>query len=225
MRRKVRASIMPLLKSLEKDYIGDAGYADILEQALNSMRVSFNALDIRAKEMAEDFTKGLDTAHKAKTFKNIEKAIGINLQSVVAQEGIKDIMVASTQENVALIRSIPQEYLKKVENIVWRGTTEKSSSTSMISDLVKLGNITEKRAKLIARDQTAKLNAALTETRQQNLGIEEYIWRTSEDSRVRESHDEHNGKIFRWDSPPKNTGHPGQDIQCRCIPQPILRLE
>ena len=42
-------------------------------------------------------------------------------------------------------------------------------------------------------------------------------WLTSDDERVRPSHREKVGKFFRWDDPPADTGHPGADIQCRCV--------
>lgn len=46
-----------------------------------------------------------------------------------------------------------------------------------------------------------------------------YIWRTSGDSKVRSTHAENDGKIFAWDSPPE-TGHPGEDYNCRCWAEP-----
>lgn len=42
-----------------------------------------------------------------------------------------------------------------------------------------------------------------------------YIWRTQGDDKVRSSHAVNNGKIFAWDNPPQ-TGHPGEDYNCRC---------
>jgi len=62
--------------------------------------------------------------------------------------------------------------------------------------------------------KTSKLNSSLNQQRSQNLGVEEYVWRTAGDERVRDSHKSENGKTFGWDDPPKDTGHPGQDIQC-----------
>ena len=53
------------------------------------------------------------------------------------------------------------------------------------------------------------------------LGITQYIWRTSRDERVRESHLVLEGKTFSWDSPP-DVGHPGQDINCRCTAEPVI---
>ena len=74
----------------------------------------------------------------------------------------------------------------------------------------------------ITRDQTQKLNANLNEQRQRQLGVTQYIWRTSEDERVRVTHSDNNGKTFDWASPPAVTGHPGFDVQCRCISEPII---
>lgn len=46
-----------------------------------------------------------------------------------------------------------------------------------------------------------------------------YIWRTSGDDKVRPSHAVNNGRIFSWDNPPE-TGHPGEDYNCRCTAEP-----
>ena len=48
-----------------------------------------------------------------------------------------------------------------------------------------------------------------------------YIWRTLGDNNVRASHAANNGKLFAWDSPP-DTGHPGEDYNCRCIAEPYV---
>ena len=33
---------------------------------------------------------------------------------------------------------------------------------------------------------------------------------------------EKDGKTFRWDTPPDDTGHPGEDYGCRCTAEPKL---
>lgn len=80
----------------------------------------------------------------------------------------------------------------------------------------------DSRAALIARDQTLKLNGQLNRYKQQSLGIEEYIWMTSRDERVRKSHQKLQGTRQRWDTPPPETGHPGEDYQCRCNAKPVI---
>ena len=85
----------------------------------------------------------------------------------------------------------------------------------------QIGGVTENRAKLIARDQTAKLNSSLTQAQHESLGVTHYRWSTSKDERVRESHAENEGQIFSWDDPPE-TGHPGFEVNCRCVAIPVL---
>jgi SPP1 gp7 family putative phage head morphogenesis protein len=87
--------------------------------------------------------------------------------------------------------------------IIERGLQEGSRFHSMTQSIQERFGITRRRAKLIARDQTSKLNASLTRLRQQELGVEEYIWQTAGDERVRPTHRAHDGKRFFWDNPPK----------------------
>jgi len=80
--------------------------------------------------------------------------------------------------------------------------------------------VVRSRAELIARDQTLKLYGQIQEERQTDAGIEEYVWSTSEDERVRHRHSDLEGTTQRWDSPPivdlksGRREHPGGDFQC-----------
>lgn len=223
LRTDVNNNIIPLLRQLEPEYVNDA-YARTLEDAFNRLKQNYSDINENARIISNSFVDGSNQTNKRRFYSAMNNAIGVDLQSVIANENLDDILVATTRENVALIRSIPEEYFKKIETIVFTNTTQGSTAGSMIKQIMQTGKVTTNRAKLIARDQTSKLNSALTQQRSQNLGIEEYVWRTAGDERVRESHRRKNGKVFRWDDPPKDTGHPGQDIQCRCVAEPIIKL-
>ena len=221
--RYVEDNIVPLIKSFQAEYVNDA-YARTLEEAFERMRRSYENINVQAQIVANSFVNNSDRANKQRFYSAIEQGIGIDLSSIVQSENLEDILVATTRQNVSLIKSIPEEYFKKIESIVFTGTTQGRVASSIIEEIRKTNNGNLKRAKVIARDQSSKLNSALNQQRQQNLGVEEYIWRTAGDERVRDSHKSKNGKIYRWDDPPADTGHPGQDIQCRCVAQPIIKL-
>jgi len=223
LRNDVNTQIVPLLRQLQSEYINDA-YAKTLEEAFNRLRRAYSDINENAQIVANYFVNNSNQANKQRFYSAMENAVGINLQTVLQNEGLEDVLVATTRENVSLIRSIPEEYFKNIESIVFSGTTQGNNASSMIKQISKQGKVSNNRAKLIARDQSSKLNSALTQQRSQNLGVEEYIWRTSGDERVRDSHRNKNGKIFKWSNPPKDTGHPGQDIQCRCVAQPIIKI-
>lgn len=48
-----------------------------------------------------------------------------------------------------------------------------------------------------------------------------YIWCTKMDHKVRATHAAHEGEIFFWNNPPAETGHPGEDEECRCWAEEI----
>jgi SPP1 gp7 family putative phage head morphogenesis protein len=61
----------------------------------------------------------------------------------------------------------------------------------------------------------------INQLRQEDLGIEKYIWRSQDDAKVRDSHAAYDDRFFRWDSPPEG-GHPGEAHNCRCYAEPVL---
>lgn len=130
------------------------------------------------------------------------------------------------EENVGLISSIPEDTLEKMKDIVYDGFANGKTTTRMVKEIQRAYCISRRRAELIARDQTAKLNGQIQKAQQQDAGITEYIWSDCGDERVRRSHRELNGKKFSWDDPPENSDgrkcHPGQDFQCRCIGRPVF---
>lgn len=60
----------------------------------------------------------------------------------------------------------------------------------------------------------------INQLRQQDLGIERYIWRSRDDAKVRDSHAANDDRLFRWDTPPEG-GHPAQAYNCHCTAEPI----
>lgn len=133
-------------------------------------------------------------------------------------------------DNVDLITSIRSDYHQRMQRFVARAVDRGTLNQDFAGqierifgeEIAKVTSNTRARARLIARDQTAKLNSQLNQARQQTMGFTHYRWRTSGDERVRESHAVKNGEIFAWDSPPSDTGHPGEDFQCRCYAEPII---
>ena len=58
----------------------------------------------------------------------------------------------------------------------------------------------------------------INEIRQRDLGIEQYVWQTVGDEKVRASHSARDGGVYRWDS---NDEKPGEAPNCRCSARPV----
>ena len=148
---------------------------------------------------------------------------------------------------VTLITKASNDMRDAVARRVRKGVAEGQNNDEIKALIMRdLPGISTRRAAIIARDQTAKLNADLSKGRMEQAGIETYIWSTSMDERVRglpggkyanavPSHYLMEGLICRWDDPTKyrnSSGewvarpngapllHPGQDILCRCVALP-----
>lgn len=133
-----------------------------------------------------------------------------------------------SRNNSLLIKDIPAKTSLQISEQVTEALRHGQSNKSLAKDIFRImserTDVSDSRAELIARDQVAKLNGSFTRERQEDIGVNSYIWRTVGDERVRDSHADVDGETFSWDQPPLETdgNHPGEDIQCRCWAEPIL---
>jgi len=183
---------------------------------LKAIQSKVNLTIVQAEEIGFEISR----FNKEQFQKTNESVFGIDI--FVDEPWLTDQLKLFASQNAQLITSIPNQELERVAGDIERGLQQGVRYEDIAKDMQKSFGITHRRAKLIARDQTTKLNSSLTRLRQQELGVEEYIWQTSGDERVRQTHKANDGKKFRWDDPPKITGHPGNDVNCRCVARPVL---
>lgn len=162
----------------------------------------------------------------------VKATLGIDLlDDYYTGELYRKMMEEWVDENVGLIKTIPQESLGKMRRIVLEGYRKGETTTSIVKKIQLTYGVDRRHAQLLARDQIAKLNSNITQRQQRDAGVQEYIWSTSGDSRVREGHKRLNNKRFRWDDPPvvdTRTGrrcHPGEDYQCRCVALAVFEYD
>lgn len=149
-----------------------------------------------------------------------------------------EIMKALLFENVSLIKSIPDEYFKQITGAVARsienGIGIKGLQRELLPMLEKYGEKAERRAELIAQDQTRKAYNSINLRNFQENGIKKFRWLHSGGSRdPRPYHrDILNGQIFDIDTgAPNESGkepdyiYPGQEPYCRCVMQAVLDFE
>jgi SPP1 gp7 family putative phage head morphogenesis protein len=186
------------------------------------------------------------------------KLLGIPVRSV---PGLDQMIDKAREANVALITRASQSFLDQVRDVLeehanlpagpgagpkrlakLRGETpeggEPEEPRTLAEALQERVGVSKSRAQLIARDQTTKLSAALTEHRQKAAGVSRFVWSTSNDERVRKTHQQLHGKTFSWDpnkrademadydisddDPGDPAPTPGTPILCRCVALPLL---
>lgn len=177
-----------------------------------------------APRIAEAYLKGMfKTSDSA--FRQALKEAGWTVEFKMTP-AMRDAFTASLEENVGLIRSIPQQYLQQVQGVVMRSYSGGRDLATMTKELKALYPAASHRAELIARDQSNKANAVVNRTRQLELGIEEAIWMHSHAGRnPRPDHVAANGKRYKIADGCLISGkyiQPGEEINCRCTSRPIL---
>lgn len=144
---------------------------------------------------------------------------------------LRDIMHAEVAENVALIKSIPEQFHTQVEGIVMRSVTAGRDLHQLTTDLQHQFGVTHRRAKFIALDQSNKATSAIQRERQTSVGLEDGLWMHSHAGKVpRPTHlanDRHTFSIRDgWHDPDPKVNRriwPGQLINCRCTWRPIVK--
>lgn len=143
-------------------------------------------------------------------------ALGVSVPTV--DQGIGPLIRHFTTENAALIKSLAGRPVDDVAKIVTRAFTTNAHPDTVAAEIQARYGIAERHARLIARDQIAKLNGQITAARHQELGLKRYRWRTMRDRRVRPTHRDREGKIFEYGKGPI----PGTEICCRCVEEPMF---
>jgi len=128
-------------------------------------------------------------------------------------------------EQVSLITSIPLQAAERVHEIAEESILTSARHTELVKHLLATSDVTTARARLIARTETTRATSNLMQARAVQAGSDGYIWRTSGDADVRDSHAEMEGKYVRWAQPPVLDGlkgHAGTLPNCRCFSEPVF---
>lgn len=229
LRSKTEEIVMPVARGfiVPRENLGDEDLPQDMMQALNILAGQFGGIDTTAKRLAAlAAQKNLGSVDK-RLASSIKRSVNVDITGALTMHGgkIGTAMEAATKANVDLITSIPQQFFERIEKAIMENLSSGIRWEDFANVIDHIGDVTEYRAKLIARDQTSKMNSSFNQVRQTDLGINKYQWETAGDERVRDSHAENDGKVFSWDDPPEETGHPGEDIQCRCVAIPVFDLD
>lgn len=249
--KEVKRLIYPVLNNHYKrqDSINYDGFiedielllVDIKEQSDTEVSVLIGGLSYRAKKIREFVTRGVVNSLKGLLRVETEPIIGVDIFKSLGNESLDEIANSWAVTNSRLIKSIPETMLNDVSLIIQTGFREGTGIYDLKNQIQTKFGVAENRARLIARDQVAKLNSNYIRDEHAKLGITEYEWVTSDDERVRESHKVMNGKICQWNSDLtyKNDINSkvllhrssirgvekqfGEDFQCRCTCRAIIK--
>lgn len=190
----------------------------------------------RAGEMAKTMVNGAMSASKSSLKRSLSTLSGgLSIKTDFISAGLGEVLKAVVVENVALIKSIPEEYLNDVTGIVMRSITTGAGVNDLIPALNSL--LTEKakritnKAKNLALDQTRKVYNGINRQRMMSVGVRKFEWvHSGGGQHPRQRHIDMSGNIYRFDDPPviddKGTrGFPGDAPNCGCTMIPVVEFD
>ena len=167
----------------------------------------------------------MNAYHRRRMIQTFRSAVRIDITRVLTNPQVDAFLSAKVSDNVALLRTIPprlQEGLAdKLRNELRTAPFDQQRLRGVLRSEFRVQGYNLRR---ITRDQTNKVIGQLSEIRQRQVGVTRYTWRTAQDERVRDTHRINNSRGFEWANPPPITGHPGNDIQCRCVALPVVEF-
>lgn len=169
------------------------------------------------EDLASMYASNTASYQKQQLARQTRAALGVD--PFIADHRLQPLTEAFVDANVGLIKKLTDDVAGRIETQAISAVQNGTLWTDFRDQLETSFGFTESRSELIARDQTGKLYGQLNASRQRELGVTSFIWRTSEDDRVREEHEALDGETFSYDDPP-DEGLPGEPIQCRCTAEP-----
>jgi len=213
--------------SAARRFIGELLPADELQALMSDLGDYWlDRFDQAAPRLASFFAKSSAKRTDAQ-LASILRDGGFSVKFQMTPE-VRDVVRAAIHENVSLIKSIPQQYLKNVEGAVMRSVQTGRDLSTLSKHLQKQYGVTKRRAAFIARDQNNKATAVVQNARQRELGITKAVWMHSHGGKTpRRTHLANDGKVFDvakgWYDP--DVGEyilPGQLQNCRCVMRSVI---
>ena len=213
--------LAPIMRQLRRGLSQAAAAAIALDVIDGVFRGSWRVGGLVEDEVVAH-ARRLQGYHRRRLIQTFRVALGVDIRPVLSDAAIEPLMTAWRRDNIRLIRTIPSRFHDSLYRRVTETFAERPFDQAALSKVLNREfRSTGYNLRRLTRDQTSKAIGQLTQARHAQLGITEYTWRTAQDERVRDTHAALDGMVQRWDTPP-SVGHPGQDIQCRCVADPVM---
>lgn len=200
---------------------------------LNSLQAEWDKkASILGKSYANSFNKQISAYVDLNLQKQLKDTLLKDkpLLNLIKTDKTTDALMRAYERNLYLIKSIPTDIIDRYRQ-GFLSASESFDREKFSKLAVEYGEVSKRRAKFIARDQTAKAISSYNQARAESLGFKYFVWQTSKDERVstgKGGHAQLDGRIYAYDNPTAiidsygHTGGVGVRPNCRCTAIPII---
>lgn len=193
----------------------------------------WRSLRDRAREMSEAFrATAFQTAKRLERFSKSEAVRTLGDLASDLSDTVTGFAEDFAADAVAKVGGLLEASLDAAED---------SMADAIVSGAEEQGTFTLEgllegwlsRAAQSATNIVTERSAELNQVRHAEMGVTDYVWICEKDGRTRKEHLDLDGQECRYDDPPltaekSSSGepcNPGEDIACRCMASPIVRME
>ncbi len=208
----------------------DATPADALRRTMRELSAQWlTRFDRGAEKLAEYFATAVEK-RSSSTLRRILRDAGMTVEFKMTPV-MRDVVDATVNQNVELIKSIPRQYLGEVEQMVQRSVQTGRDLGQLSDDLQKRLGVTRRRAAFIATDQNNKATAAFNRVRLQEAGIEEAVWvhsgggKEPRPTHLKAGREKTRYSVSKgWYDPAVGEFiQPGYLPNCKCVGKPVVK--
>lgn len=232
MNESLYDNLRQVYREIEPQVVGDGALGDVQTRIRRLVAEWEKRFDDEAYFLAEWF----GNQSREYVARNLQQQMrksklaqaGFDLKFSYMSQREKDAFGAIVAENVNLIKSIASQHLTNVTGVVLRGIETGHDLSTVTKSLKESFGVSERRAAMIARDQTNKSTSNLSRARLLVYGVEKGKWmHTSAGKTYRHSHVEMDGEIYdlnRGCYDPDYGGYiqPAELVNCHCVCIPIV---
>lgn len=210
----------------------DASDASQTRIMMNRLSKTLAALfAVKGRKLIEQMTASTFAASKTALHSSMEQLSGgLSLKTDLFGGDMEEITKATIAENVALISSIPEQFIQRLEGEMYRAMAGGKGLSDVVDSVRKYGGMSERRTRLLASDQVKKFYSNVNRERSKELGLTKAEWVHSGGGREpRHSHVKMNGQIYDiekgcWDETEQKFVQPAELPNCRCTFVPVYEF-
>lgn len=203
--------VKPILSKNQSVY----AIADSKDALLNNI---WNIIDNVYTLFADDYIKRVASSF-VNNMLNYEakngvasKIITIDPKQLISQFNLQDEIANAVNENVNLIKTIPDKLFDDVKATIEAEFTNGTSCKNLVKKLNTIKPQQRWKLERIARTETAKLNTTINRAQAQQLGQTSFIWLTANDERTCPICAPRNNQEYPFNDLLPGFAHPN----CRC---------
>ncbi|MGY3805482.1 phage minor head protein (plasmid) [Pigmentibacter ruber] len=176
------------------------------------------------KSLISNFVQKIFFFSKNKLSNQMEKIFG--LKPFYSQENLKIAINLWVEKNITKLNNNLIQYVNNNKLTIYSMFEKEEKGKDYLKKQVIENELKfESSIAFLARDQVSGLDGLLTKILHAEIGLDNFIWSTCRDDKVRPTHRALEGKLCSWSNLPKSNGisiFPSSENGCRCVARPIV---